>query len=712
MSAFASAQNLGGAVVHISGDDTALKAKIAEVERERQALIAKPWSVTLSLNTSALQNLQQQINTATAKATVFLPVAFDPRQASAALVNLTRQLQMQANAVPVILPVQWGNPGPAPAPGSGGGGGGGGGRGGSGFPRGFGRLLGAMAAFRAIEGGIESISKAPEYQEAVRKQSPHVTADELILGSGENEHGGVPTNTNRFGFGSSTAVSNFEYGALSRLPLVGPIIKQIAGAMTAGPLADAQKLSEKSDKMEVQANQIKEVTTGIARNEDSAAMVGASPEKKFAIQSAQKRDALEEELGKMSSIEQQKLGPAAHAALEKLLTAQFGEIQKDINDIVIGYQVRYQTSSLERGSAQAMAKGTGGEEIQFQNQQAESRIKLLESQRKELEKETDPTRKDQLQAAQGNELAAFDEKAGNDKVERQRHINEAIASEVAKGHEAVLQADRKGYAARQEAFETAADKLIAAARTKSAEEQAATSYALAQERGATWKTAVMDSAKSVANSQMEATSATMQAGGMGFEASLASYAQKEKQEIDDMDMSKPGAEEAKAARLAALATTVRARQEKHNSDIAQQRGDLAGETSEATLRGQGMDALASTDAQIRQIKDAVATSDPTLFEQNKKLAAAKLETLRKQISGEIPSATYMGHGTQGYISGRMETPREAEERRRELADVKKAQDENAKAKPSDLMADAAKSLAELVAWLTRIAPGLVMDGSN
>ena len=765
MTALSSGQALGGAVVTFSGDINPLKQAVAQAKQAMQALSA-PVVITITANATALAGVAGQIKQALAAVTTInLTAAFNAQAASASLTTLTRQLQMQANAAPVIIPVQYGNPGPTPGgtPGAGPPPGPprGGGPRGTGFPRGFGRLLGAMAAFRAAEGAFQAIEKAPEYGEAVRKQSPHVTADELIIGSSPMAGGPGTSTINPFSGRATTNASAISYGALSELPLLGPVIKSIAGAVVSGPLADAQRLSEKSERFEAQAEKIKGITTGIARNEDAAAVVGASPETKFAVEANQRRVAIEEEIGKLGSKQQQELGPAARAALERLLSAQLGQVQKEINNIIAGYQSRNQISITERRSAQAMARGTGGEDIQWEDQRIEARMKLQEEQRKEMEKEEDPGRKNQLRAVQENELAAFDEKIANERKDRERQTGLAIAAEVEKGQEAILTAEHRGYEARSLAFETEANKRIAAVRTKSAEEQQAVVNAIAQQRQA------MDivAAEHVSDFIAKQHGGIAQAGGQGFAASLSEGITSGQRDIQGMPQRqeiKPGTQippgtivvsrdgtpyratgtdssgrtsftntatgasrilvsNEDLARVGAIINPqmtateamkgrVAAQVAAENQKIAIQRNDLIGEAAEASLRGQGMAALASTDEQIRSIKDRVLTSSPALFAQEKATAQAKLAAMGQELGGlssggvAVEESRYQRHAA---------SPYEAQERQRQKADIDKAGKDIAGMSPSEIQQNANKLLGTVNEWLEKIfnKPGsVVIDG--
>lgn len=805
MSALGSAVDLGGAVVKISGDITQLQQTVAQARQLTQSI--PPVLISFAANPAAIQTITTQIQTAMAAAsTVTLTTAFNPAQASQALVNLTRQLQMQANAAPVVIPVTWGNPGPAPGggPGAGSGGGGRGSGGGMGFPGGLGRLIGPMMAIRTAREVLEITSKETEAES--KAQSPLEIAkarlteqkelDNTVFGAGHLVRAGVEANAELWSAVGSRFGSTWEPNTE----------KKQEEEISKEEFREAQDKRENQQVAEHAARRAAMAQKGIdlgvgSTSEKTSAKASATfeaarekREREYAIKDQEldkqaQADDEAENAGNISLKEQ--FARAARRKVERRRNADFKaqdevdsqsqlaqsqqeaveqkqrEILKaDVAHIesVAGTQV----AGLQSGTAQAMMAGTGGSDTAFKNKQKEAQIELKAKQEAESKEqqaavdrgESDYAATDDMEKEHAAKQKELDDQQAEDRVERERKLNQQLAQEAAHGQAAILNAEHKGYEARMTEFEASAKKRVENSRNMTAAQQAEIAQAIGQERQAIQ----IEAGEKAADFTMTQKAGVMAAGGLGFEASMAQEEIQGERTIAGMpteqkiepgqtlavgtiikgsegsaritSVNKDGTYTAemlsgvykgqtmtgeipdtavidpKATAQAAFNENIAAKKAKHAQDIAIEKGDLAGEASEAGLRGQGLGQLASTDQQIRQLKDQLATASPEVFAEKKKQVQAQLALMGKEAAGQVGDIHYRGMAATGFVAGEAvgENPLEAEERKRQKQDIDKAKNDVEKMGPSDLMGKAAKSLGDIVTELKRMFPGMVLDG--
>lgn len=674
---------IGAGVITIGVDDSRF---VAGVEKDRQILqrfVGTEANVRLGIDPSSSAKFTADLHklTGASGSTVKLKAALDDSAIRVEFRRLLADLQTQADANPIRLTVQGGSPG-AGGFGSGGEAGrfGGGGFGGMG---GLGRAFGVAGAVRAVAGAAEDYQRIPELRERIRKNDTRLTGDELLVGSSSFNGGSNPSASgmtsaaylrsggnwkNPFGAQNANMFTDTMYATTSRVPLVGELVKGLAGAFTSGPMGDAQKLSAQSDRLEAREQKSRLVMDRTVGIDDETAAVGASPEKRLAVRQAAEQRKLEAEISGLDSRSQSALGPQARASLSAKFAAE-NQYQGEQGQLVGDrYTLALSHAALSRENVEAMAKGAGGSDTTFANEQIAARGSLVQQQKTEMAGERDPDRRMRLQEAQESELKAFDEKAAQEKVERERSTQQRIGQVRASGQAALLKAAHDGYGAEMTEFEAHARTRLEAVRTSGKDEIEAVKTEIDQQRQALTAEHSQQIGDANAGYRDRIGAAGLRSNRRNFEADLLVDVGRQGRSIASLPP------EGRGLAAQALQSETRQRIGEHGRQIRLEGNALEGHTEANKARASGMRLTGDVKDLRVDLDQQIENAPPELRAATMKNAKSRLDAERHELFDLHGGAQAVAVGQHEIFGDPLDLTGEGKDRKAAQADLDAARD--------------------------------------
>jgi hypothetical protein len=465
-----------------------------------------------------------------------------------------------------------------------------------------------------------------------------MTGSQFAMTNGVNTSGGTfAQSLDPFNWpmltGQNTQGTAAAFSAASHVPIVGQILTGIADAVAADPLADAARLSAKSDRMEMRMERQRMLGRESLESADqtrfTSAMSIADADQQVLLESGERRRQFELKKFRAAPNEQRFFADEEKSvsSAEMVDKVRAQHIADAIEQRLVS---RGQEAGLRLASAQAGIAGTGADNVAFKNTARIERQRTADRHSQEMNDEYDPARRKKLAEDQAAELKALDEETDRERLDRKRSSAQKILQASVEGEAAMLRATKEFQKAELFEFEAGAKAKMEAVRTESAAVQEVTAEMIQKERQAMGIRQGERNELAIGGFQATGEAAALRAGRRPLAASLRSFDEQTRQQRSNQPRDRPDVlaafEASRAAQRAGLVA-------EYGHGIENEEASLAarGQAAEAMIAHNPLEAQAIM--RVAQAQAAVRNADPMIRSQVRDTQLLEMKAAREQLEG-------------------------------------------------------------------------------